>query len=197
MNEFGVHAYIAGHEHQMQSLNDTGRHYIISGAVGELGRGEDFDDSNSGHILQFVKTRIPGFVNFYHEGPLLIYKFIDATTSDTLFTSQIDITERVFLPTTTTTAKSTTTTSTVEKISEQNDVVELENHAVRKKGDDKNPPDPHRAKKVRKAQKKKRSDLSETTTNLEGAVSEQTKSSEMPINISTTIILFLVSIFLF
>jgi predicted phosphodiesterase len=37
MDEFGVHAYIAGHEHQMQALVDAGRHYLISGSVGDLG----------------------------------------------------------------------------------------------------------------------------------------------------------------
>jgi predicted phosphodiesterase len=92
MNEFGVHAYIAGHEHQMQAFVDKGRHYLISGSVGDIGGVDRFDDSVSGHILKFRRTGIPGFVNFYQNGGSLVYRFIDAYTGDSLYESRIEAT---------------------------------------------------------------------------------------------------------
>jgi len=138
----------------MQSMNDDGRHYIVSGAVGELGRGETFDDSVSGDILQYRKCGVAGFVNFFHQDNELVYVFIDATNGgQEIFQSSIDVNSFVYLgPTTTTTTSNKPSTS--ESATTLWEFVDEDQQAVPKhKGSKKRVTDADRAKKIKKVTK--------------------------------------------
>ena len=79
-NRYGVHAYVCGHEHQMQSFVKKGRHYIISGAVAELNRNGEIREDVHKDILKYAYNGGPAFANFrYIDDGKLEYTFRDAS----------------------------------------------------------------------------------------------------------------------
>ena len=97
--QYGVHAYIGGHEHHMQAFESNGRHYIISGAVGELNRNGKIRKDIHQDILKYAYADGPAFANFrFIDDGRLEYTFIDATNGgDILYKASIKIADAVYL----------------------------------------------------------------------------------------------------
>ena len=98
IERYGVHAYISGHEHQMQALELNGVHYIVSGATAQLNRRTSVDTSRLTNELRFVDEKHAAFAIFYldsEDGTYLSYEFVKAVDGKVLYASQIPITQRL------------------------------------------------------------------------------------------------------
>ena len=98
-SQYGVHAYIGGHEHHMQAFEANGRHYIISGAVGELNRNGRIRKDINQDIVKYAYAGGPAFANFkFVDDGRLEYTFVDAADSGkVLYKASIKIEDAVYI----------------------------------------------------------------------------------------------------
>ena len=97
--QYGVHAYIGGHEHHMQALESNGRHYIISGAVGELNRNGRIRKDIHQDILKYGYAEGPAFANFrFVDDGRIEYTFRDAADGgNVLYKASIKVGDAVYI----------------------------------------------------------------------------------------------------
>jgi hypothetical protein len=93
IDQYDVHAYLSGHEHQMQVFEHRGTHYIISGATAQTDRNNGFVSNVWNSELRFVNDKSVGFVSFYatKDPNVLSYRFLDAKSGKTLYSSSISL----------------------------------------------------------------------------------------------------------
>jgi acid phosphatase len=90
IREYGVHAYVSGHEHQMQAFEREGVHYLVSGATAQMNRHKEGNPDEWKHELRFVETEEAGILAFTLEDDVsLSYKFIRASDGAKLYGSRI------------------------------------------------------------------------------------------------------------
>ena len=135
IEKYKLHAYLSGHEHQMQAFERLGTHFLISGATAQPDRNEGNDLTKWTSELRYVNDKDVGFASFYQSSSnpsVLTYRFINALDGSTLYQASVSVGNSVspvvttpvpqvtstvprtllstLRPTTTTTPKTTTTT---------------------------------------------------------------------------------------
>ena len=92
IDRYGVHAYISGHEHQMQAFEFAGVHYIVSGATAQMDRKKGIDTTKWRDELKFANDRDAAVAVFSvnpKDGSSLFYEFVRATDGKVMYASQI------------------------------------------------------------------------------------------------------------
>ena len=93
IRDFGVHAYVSGHEHQMQAFEKNGVHYLISGATAQMNRNKRGHPEAWRNELKFVEHNDAGFLAFtLEDDSTLSYKFIRASDGRQLYGATIPLT---------------------------------------------------------------------------------------------------------
>ena len=114
MDRFGVHAYISGHEHQMQAFEVQSTHFLISGATAQLNRNKEGDKSLWRTEQRFVNDKEAGFISFtFSKDRGLHYSFIRSDDGEVLYAKAIPQIATTRRPSITTTAVPTVTTAKV------------------------------------------------------------------------------------
>ena len=114
--KYHVHAYVSGHEHQMQAIEVEGVHFLVSGAVAQMNRRKSFDNSGMKKELKFFDDESPGFLRFRFldnkdlRKVRLSYDFVSAKGGKVKYTNALQLT--VATTTTTTTRKPPPTSTT-------------------------------------------------------------------------------------
>ena len=94
IDKYGVHAYISGHEHQMQALEWNGVHYIVSGATSQMSRRTAYNATEWKNELKFFNDRDAAFAAFYIDPDLptsISYSYIRASDGKTMYSSSIPL----------------------------------------------------------------------------------------------------------
>lgn len=80
-----MHAYIAGHEHQMQALERGGIHFLVSGATSLLNEWNPSHTSMWESELKFFNKKDAGFLAFLlSDDGSLTYNFVRASDNSVL-----------------------------------------------------------------------------------------------------------------
>jgi 3',5'-cyclic AMP phosphodiesterase CpdA len=90
LEEYGVHAYIAGHEHQMQALERGGIHFLVSGATSLLNEWNPSNTSMWESELKFFNKKDAGFLAFsLSDDGSLTYNFGRASDNAVLYSCSL------------------------------------------------------------------------------------------------------------
>jgi hypothetical protein len=88
LQEYRVHAYICGHEHDMAAFHENGVHYIISGAFSD--RYEQNITKGKDPSLLFRSLNTPAFARFeLRDNMTMKYWFTESRSGDTLYQNQV------------------------------------------------------------------------------------------------------------
>lgn len=90
LEQSGVHAYVCGHEHDMQAFKDGGVTYLTAGSFSEnYGATVNFSDDSS---LVFRNTDVPGYLVFILDNnESMRFSFINSRTNESIYTDTIRI----------------------------------------------------------------------------------------------------------
>jgi hypothetical protein len=118
IEKYQVHAYISGHEHQMQAFERLGTHFLISGATAEMARSRGTDLSKWTSELRYHNDQEEGILYFYKDSPgSLWYRFVRASDGAELYRSTISLGGAINVdPIVTTQAPVETTTTTTTEL---------------------------------------------------------------------------------
>jgi len=88
LEEYKVHAFIAGHEHDMQVFRDNGITYLISGAFSDKYSTNSETANDTSLVWRNVGTA--GFLQLYPETDPVRYEFIASVSGGCLFSGKIN-----------------------------------------------------------------------------------------------------------
>lgn len=88
LEEFRVHAFIAGHEHDMQVFSDNGITYLISGAFSDKYSSNSETAEDPSLLWRNVGTA--GLLQLYPDGENIQYDFVASNTGDSLYSGTIN-----------------------------------------------------------------------------------------------------------
>ena len=88
LEENRVHAFIAGHEHDMQLFYDNGITYLISGAFSD--KYSPYSETANDTALIWRNVGTAGFLQLYPEADQVRYDFIASVTGESLLSGNIN-----------------------------------------------------------------------------------------------------------
>jgi tartrate-resistant acid phosphatase type 5 len=94
IERYKVHAYLSGHEHQMQAFERLGTHFLISGATAQRNRNAGNDLTKWTRELRYLNAKDVGFASFYlswSDPSVLTYRFINALDGSTLYQASLRV----------------------------------------------------------------------------------------------------------
>lgn len=90
LEQYDVHAYISGHEHQMQALERGGIHFLVSGATSLLNEWNPSHTSMWESELKFFNKKDAGLLAFWlSDDGSLTYNFVRASDNAVLYSSSL------------------------------------------------------------------------------------------------------------
>lgn len=91
LEQYRVHAYISGHEHDMQVFRSNGVQYIISGAFSDKYQGPISNGGDSTLIYRSLNLTAFAVFQLNPTKPEINYFFVDSYTGQQIYNSSIDL----------------------------------------------------------------------------------------------------------
>lgn len=88
LEEFRVHAFVAGHEHDMEVFYDNGVTYLISGAFSD--KYSAYSETKNDTSLVWRNLGTAGFLQFYPDKMHVRYDFVSSATGESLYVGAIN-----------------------------------------------------------------------------------------------------------
>lgn len=88
LEEYRVHAFVAGHEHDMEVFYDNGVTYLISGAFSD--KYSRYSETNNDTSLVWRNLGTAGFLQFHPNNMHVRYDFVSSASGESLFNGTIN-----------------------------------------------------------------------------------------------------------